>query len=47
MGGGVGKIHRIGKQPINLSFQGYYNVEHPTGGPEWSLRFQVQLLFPK
>jgi hypothetical protein len=48
-GGGVGKITRIGKQPINVSLHGYYNVIHPddTPYPDWTLRFQVQFLFPK
>ena len=47
LGGGLGKVFRIGNQPINASLQGYYNVERPDGGPEWSIRFQVQFLFPK
>ena len=47
VGGGVGRITRIGKQPINLQFQAFYNVEHPAAGPEWSIRFQIAFLFPK
>ena len=47
VGGGFGKIFRIGDQPINASVQGFYNAEHPTIGPEWTARFQLQLLFPK
>ena len=46
-GGGVGKIFRIGKQPLNASVQCYYNVEKPDNGPDWTLRFQLQFLFPK
>lgn len=46
-GAGVGKVFKIGKQPINASLQGYYNVRHPSGGPRWQLRVQVQFLFPK
>ena len=48
-GGGVGKITRIGKQPINVSLHGYYNATHPDDTPylDWTLRFQVQFLFPK
>ena len=46
-GGGVGKIFRIGKQPINSSISAYYNVEKPDFGAEWQLRLQVQFLFPK
>lgn len=47
LGGGAGKLFNIGKQPVNANLQAYYNVESPALGPEWSLRFQVQLLFPK
>lgn len=47
LGAGVGRVFPIGKQPVNVNLQAYYNVERPTGGPEWSLRFQIQLLFPK
>jgi len=47
LGGGVGKIVRIGKLPVNLQLAGYYNVEHPDAGPEWSIRFQIQLMLPK
>lgn len=47
LGGGVGRVFTIGEQPVNMNLQGYTNVEHPTGGAEWSLRLQIQLLFPK
>jgi len=46
-GGGVGKIFRIGKQPMNAQVQAFYNVEKPDNGPDWTLRFQLQFLFPK
>lgn len=46
-GGGFGKIFRIGRQPLNGSAQVFYNVETPEGGPDWALRLQLQLLFPK
>lgn len=46
-GGGIGKILRIGKLPINTSVAAYYNVEHPDNGPEWQARLQFQFLFPK
>lgn len=32
---------------VNASAQTYYNVEHPDFGPDWSLRLQMQILFPK
>jgi len=45
VGGGVGKLFFAGKQPISISLQGFYNVVTPTGGPNWSLSFQLAFLF--
>jgi hypothetical protein len=48
LGGGVGKIQRFGKLPLNIQLSAYYNVETPERmGADWQLRFQVQFLFPK
>lgn len=47
VGGGVGKIQRFGKLPLNIQIGAYYNVETPDNGADWQLRFQVQFLFPK
>ena len=48
LGGGVGKIVKLGKLPINLQLQAFDNVVTPNrGGADWQLRFQAQLLFPK
>jgi hypothetical protein len=47
VGGGVGKIQRFGKLPLNLQLSAFYNVEKPDFGADWQLRFQVQFLFPK
>ena len=46
-GGGVGKVFRIGNQPMNVSAAAYYNVEKPEFGADWQMRLQVQFLFPK
>jgi hypothetical protein len=47
VGGGFGKLFKLGKLPINTTLQGYYNnVERPRFGSEWQLRFQVQFLLP-
>ena len=46
-GGGVGKIFRIGKLPLNGQVSGYYNAEKPDSGADWQLRIQLQFLFPK
>jgi hypothetical protein len=34
--------------PINTSLVAFYNVENPRNiGPDWTLRFTLQLLFPR
>ncbi|MGI9329610.1 MAG: neuromedin U [Gammaproteobacteria bacterium] len=48
VGGGLGRIVRLGKQPVNLSLQGFYNAVEPDNiGPEYSIRFTWQFLFPR
>ena len=47
VGGGVGKIVRVGALPVNIYAQFFSNVEHPQGTTPWSARLQIQLLFPK
>lgn len=46
-GGGAGKIIKIGKLPININAQLYYNVVKPDGVGDWQSRIQIQFLFPK
>lgn len=46
-GMGAGKVFKIGKQPININAQAFYNVEKPTGVGDWQSRIQVQFIFPK
>jgi len=46
-GGGFGKITRFGRQPVNLQMQIFYNAEHPDTLGDYSVRLQLQLLFPK
>jgi hypothetical protein len=47
VGGGLGKIVRLGKQPVNIYAQVFRNVERPEGVTPWSVRFQAQFLFPQ
>lgn len=47
LGGGVGKLFRIGKLPINTQLAAFGNVAKPEFGSDWQLRFQIQFLFPK
>jgi hypothetical protein len=46
-GGGVGRITKIGFQPVNLTVQFYGNAIHPEGTSPWSMRLQIAFLFPK
>jgi hypothetical protein len=47
MGGGVGKLFKIGKLPVNTQISGYYNVVRPDFSNNWQIRAQVQFMFPK
>jgi len=46
-GGGVGKLLRIGKLPVNFNAQFYFNVDKPDGYGDYSARVQLQFMFPK
>jgi len=47
IGGGIGRVFKLGSQPINAQISYYYNVERPdlTGGDS-QLRAQWTFLFP-
>ncbi len=47
MGGGVGKIFKLGKLPVNSQLSAYYNVVRPDYVGNWAIRLQIQLMFPK
>lgn len=47
LGGGIGHIFHVGKQPVNTQVSAYYNVVRPDDVSNWQLRIQVQLLFPE
>ncbi len=47
-GGGVGKLFKIGNQPVNAQISVYNNVVTPDDyGATWQIRAMVQFLFPK
>jgi hypothetical protein len=46
-GGGVGRIMKLGYQPVSLTAQFYGNAVHPAGTPAWTMRLQIAFLFPK
>jgi hypothetical protein len=44
IGGGVAKIVKFGKLPVNFQLQAFDNVVTPKqGGADWQLRFQVSM----
>jgi hypothetical protein len=47
LGGGAGRIVRLGKQAISTYVQAFGNATSPHDAGRWILRVQVQLLFPK
>jgi len=47
IGGGVGRVFRLGEQPISAYISAYWNAAHPTGAADWQLRTEVSLLFPE
>jgi hypothetical protein len=46
-GGGVGRIMKLGFQPVSLSVRFYGNAVHPPGASPWGMLLQATLLFPK
>jgi hypothetical protein len=47
VGGGVGRIMKLGFQPINWQAEFYGNAVYPTGTSSWTMRVQIAFLFPK
>ncbi len=47
LGGGVGKLVRFGKLPVDFRLTAYTNVETPDHAADWYAEFQVKFLFPK
>ena len=47
LGGGLGRLVKFGKQPVDFKLQAFWNAVKPDMGPDWSMQFQVKLLFPK
>ncbi len=48
IGGGIGRIFKIGHQPINANIAAYYNVVTPDDtGADWQLRAEWTFLFPE
>ncbi len=47
VGGGFGKIQKIGSQPVNINTQFFYNALRPQGFGEFTWRLSLAFLFPK
>jgi hypothetical protein len=47
LGGGVGRIMKLGFQPVSINVQAYGNAVHVPGASSWTVRAQFSLLFPK
>lgn len=47
MGGGVGRVFKIGSQHVNLKAAAYYNVQEPGDDNAWNMQFQLTFLFPR
>ena len=47
VGGGVGRVTKLGFQPVNFQVQFYGNAAYPTHGSPWGMRLQLAFLFPK
>ena len=47
LGGGIGRLVKFGKQPVDFKLQTFWYAEKSDNGPDWSLQLQVKLLFPK
>ncbi len=47
VGGGFGKLVRVGAMPLDMKLQGFWNVEKPSYAGDWTLQFQIKMLFPK
>jgi hypothetical protein len=45
VGGGAGKLFKIGSQPLNARAQFFNDVRTTPGGPDWQLQTQLQFLF--
>jgi hypothetical protein len=46
--GGLGRVFKMGHQPVNFQVQNFYNAIHPKTlpHPQWQFRVQFALLFP-
>jgi len=46
-GGGVGRLVKHGKLPVDYKLTAYWNAEKPEFSPDWQLQFTIKFLLPK
>jgi len=46
-GGGLGRVQKLGSQPVNWNVEFFGNAVHPKGSPSWSMRMTLAFLYPK
>ena len=46
VGGGLGKVFKLGGQRLSSTLEAYYHVESAAIGPQWQLRMQLSFLYP-
>jgi hypothetical protein len=47
IGGGLGRLFKVGNQPINMRIEAFDNVHRPAFAPSWQVQVQAQFSFPK
>jgi hypothetical protein len=47
VGGGLGRVFKLGDQPMSAYVSAYYNPIRPDEAPSWQLRGELSLLFPE
>ena len=47
IGGGVGKVFKVGGQNMRAQLKDFHKIEKPSGGPDWALQFTLQFVFPR
>jgi opacity protein-like surface antigen len=47
IGGGLGRVFKLGDQPMSAYVSAYYNAIRPDAAPNWQLRAELSLLFPE
>jgi opacity protein-like surface antigen len=47
IGGGLGRVFKLGDQPMSMYVSAYYNAIRPDAAPTWQLRTELSLLFPE